>query len=32
MLTVIVVLALGLVRLFETNTFQLLVQVARSIR
>lgn len=32
MLSVILVLALGLIRLFETNAFQLLVQIAKSIK
>jgi hypothetical protein len=32
MLSIILVLALGLVRLFETNAFQLLVQIAKSIK
>jgi len=32
MLSIILVLALALVRLFETNAFQLLVQIAKSIK
>ena len=32
MLSIILVLVLGLIRLFETNSFQLLVQIAKSIK
>ena len=32
MLAIVLALALGLFRLFETNAFQLLAQVARSIK